>query len=146
MKKIKKDITIRFIPNILSEEGRVLKFFKYNRDWTIRRYLKKSGFEFKDMQIIVNAKGVKNLRQHLTIGDEIVIAPSIEDPISAAIGAFAGWFVSLGTVAQIMFIAGVASMAYSIYSALTTKVKAPSFDVTGESIGSGYPIFSKVGV
>lgn len=134
----KKDITICFIPNILSEEGRLLKAFPYNRNWTIRRYLKQSGFEFKDMQIAINSVAIKNLRKHLTIGDEIVIMPYIEDMgISSIISSvfqfiMAHPFISMGIAAT------VGTTAYSVYSAMTTKIKAPSFSVSGDSLDASF--------
>jgi predicted phage tail protein len=136
----KKDITILFIPNILSEEGRILISLPYNRDWTIRRYLKKSRFEFKDMHIEVNGNKIKSLRQHLNTGDEIIIIPKIETPLAAWWAAATFWH----GVARIV---AAASAAYSIYSAITyQKPKTPSFDTSGDGMDADSPSSSWDGV
>lgn len=140
--KKKKDITIRFIPNILSEEGRILKSLPYNRDWTIRKYLKKSGFEFKDMHIEGNGfNKIKNLSQHLQIGDEIVVMPSVEDPATFAFLFNVAFWHGLAVVTTI------ASIGYSIYSAFAAqRVKAPSFDIIGEGMDTSFPFHSLDGL
>lgn len=131
--RIKKDITIRFIPNILSDEGRTLQSFPFDRRWTIRKYLKKSKIDFEGMRIIVNSNEVKSLRQHLQSGDEIIVAPTIEWP---AIVVAAKWIAAKFIAHWVTYTAIILSTAYSIYSALTTKVKMPSYDTSGEDADS----------
>jgi hypothetical protein len=134
----KRDITVRFVPNILADEGRELKSFPYNRHFTIHKYLQKSGFEFKDMRISVNGRKIEDLNKRLTIGDEIVIAPEIRDPITGAIGAFISWFGSLSTLAQIGFVVGAAAVGYSIYQAISAQqIKFPTYNTSGDGLDEG---------
>jgi predicted phage tail protein len=129
----KRDITIRFIPNLLADEGRILKSLPYNRDWTIRRYLKKSKFDFKDMQVAVNGNKVEDLNKHLTVGDEITIFPEIE--IAAIGAAIYVWWMSLGVVGATLFIVGAALTIYSIVSALMVRSpKLPTFNTSSSSL------------
>jgi len=132
----KRDITIRFVPNILADEGRVLKSFPYNRDWTIRRYLKKSGFDFKDMRISVCGHEAQNLSKHLTIGDEIVISPRIEYIPGATEFAAMNLLQQMAIVA--FNVATVGMMVYSIYSAFAAKTpKLSTFNTSGEGLDEG---------
>lgn len=138
----KKDITVRFIPNILSQEGRVLKSCFYNRNWTIQRYLEEVGFEFKDMRIEVNGNEAKSLRKHLTIGDEIIIVPNVGDPISAVLGTF--WASFLGWTSLAV---SAVSIGYSIYQAVAAQgVRAPSFSTSGDGLDANSPSKSWDGV
>lgn len=134
----KRDITVRFIPNILADEGRELKSFPYNRSKTILDYLKKSGFKFKDMQIAVNGNKIEELSKRLTVGDEITIYPQVADPITAAIGAFVSWFGGLSTLAQIGVVLGAAALGYSIYSSISVnQIKIPTYDTSGDGFDEG---------
>ncbi len=129
--RIKKDITVRFIPNILIKEGRTLQSFPYDRRWTIRRYLKKAQLPFEDMRISVNGRLIKNIHQHLQSGDEISLSPHIEGV------QFFQW---------VFAIAQVAMTAYSIYQAVTaSKVKMPSYDTEGSGLDDGSPSASWTG-
>ena len=125
---IKKDITIRFIPNLLSKEGRELKSFLYDRQWTIRKYIEESGFKLEGMIIIVNGREIENIEKPLTIGDEIFLVPGIEDPVTFA------FLVNPAFWAAVFTWLGYAAVAYSIYQAITIKSKKPSFNVSGEGI------------
>lgn len=137
----KKNITILFIPNILSDEGRIVKSFPYNRSWTIRRYLKKSGFDFKDMRIEVNGKERLNLRQHLIIGDHIVIVPNVEFSVIAA------WWAGATFWQGVALVAAVIGTGYSIYQAIAAQqVKAPMFNTSGQGLDADSPSSSWDGV
>lgn len=130
----KRDITVRFVPNILADEGREIKSFLYNRHFTIRKYLQKSGFKYKDMRIIVNGKKVEDLNKRLTIGDEIVIAPEVRDPITAIISAV--WTAALAHP----FIAWgiILTVGYSIYQAVSLQQpKQPTFNTSGDGLDEG---------
>jgi predicted phage tail protein len=129
----KKDITIRYIPNILKDEGRLLNSISYNRNWSILEYLKKSGFEFKDMRISVNGHEVKDLKTRLIIGDEILIARPVNVFLIPAAMTFwiavANWTLLALTVI---------SVGYAIYQACTAqKAKTPNFGTTGEGLDEG---------
>jgi len=134
--RIKRDITVRFIPNLLADEGRTLQSFPYDRRWTIRKYLKKSNIHFEDMYVSVNGNEVKSLRQHLQSGDEIVVFSSIELPPF--------WW----GVAKIIYWVAMVSMAvYSVVEALTyQKPKMPSFDTIGEGMDESSPSHTWTGV
>ncbi|MDD4980706.1 MAG: phage tail protein [Candidatus Omnitrophica bacterium] len=139
--RIKRDITIRFIPNLLADEGRTLQSFPYDRRWTIRRYLRKAKVNFEGMRIMVNGNAAKSLRQHLQSGDEIVVIPEIGIALGFAVPWFIDAFVFYATAAI-----AIAITVYSIYSALTTKVKTPSYDISGEGIDEDSPSASWTGV
>ena len=143
--KIRSDITIKYIPNVLSGEGRKLESFPFNRDWTINRYLKKSRFDFKDMIISVNGNEVKNLRRHLDSGDEVIIRPLVGYiPGATEFAAMALW-QQLAIVA--FNVAVAASTAYSVYQAIAyQRPKVPSFDTIGEGLDSGSPTYSWSGI
>ncbi len=140
----KKDITIRFIPNLLSEEGRTLQAFPFNRDWTIRKYLKKAGIPFEGMYIAVNGNDVKSISRHLNIGDEIMVMPDIKIPSAAVWAAMTFW----GKVFTVALIAGTAaSIGYSVYQAIAYQTpKMPSFDTVGEGMDAESPTHSWDGI
>lgn len=143
----KKDITVRFIPNLLSEEGRVLKSCSYNRDWTIQRYLEEVGFEFKDMLITVNDGEIKSLQDHLNIGDEIALSPCIADPITGTIATLWASFMGMSAFAQISVGLALATVGYSIYQAVAAQgVRAPSFSTSGDGLDANSPSKSWDGV
>ena len=137
----KKDITVRFIPNLLEDKGRILQSFPYDRTWTIRRYLKESKVCFKDMRIIVNSnKEIKNLSTRLQIGDEILVFPNI------SFTAIATWWAAATFWQGVALVVGVLSAAYAVYSAFTGRSKMPSFDTIGDGMDTGSPSASWTGV
>ena len=142
--RIKKDITIRYIPNLLSDENRRLFSFPYNRTYTIRYYLKKSGVYFDGMRITVNGNEIKNLRQHLQSGDEIVVVPNIEFEAIFAFFELGAFWVGVGVALDILVT--VLSIAYTVYSALAYKPRKSSFDTIGDGTDEGSPSASWTGV
>lgn len=129
----KKDITVFFIPNLFSDDGRVRKSFEYKRSWTIHKYLKKSGFDVNDMMIAVNGHKTEDLTRHLIIGDEISIYPTVGYIPGAETFAAMVWWTQAAIIAY--NVAVVSLMAYSIYSAVTTKKE--SYDTLGEGLDEG---------
>jgi len=118
--RVKRDITIQYIRNILEKNDRQLFSLPFNRSWTIRRYLRKVKVDFEGMAVCVNGREAK-LRDKLTIGDEIVVCPKV-----------AGGIAQIFTWA--MAISNIAMLGYSIYSAVTAK--KPSFNTSGSSLDS----------
>ncbi|MGD0336722.1 MAG: hypothetical protein ABSB18_06445, partial [Candidatus Omnitrophota bacterium] len=100
----------------------------------------------KDMHIEINGKEIKNLNQHLIIGDEILVIPKIEHPILFIIAA-AKWFMALSVLAKIGVILTTVSMGYSVYQAIAVqRVKTPSFDTSGDGLDADSPSSSWDGV
>jgi predicted phage tail protein/molybdopterin converting factor small subunit len=135
MARIKKDITVRFIPNLLSKEGREIKSFEYSRSKTVKDYLQASGFCLIDIRIIVNGIERKDIDTPLNTGDEIVIVPNVTDPITmtAVYYAIVGW----------SFVFAIAAVAYSVYQAITyQEPKLPSFDTQGQGMDEASPSHS----
>ncbi|MFA4909242.1 MAG: hypothetical protein WC583_06275, partial [Candidatus Omnitrophota bacterium] len=106
------------MPNVLDKAGRRLISLPYDRDWTVRKYLRKAKIDYKDMAVSVNGNKGK-MCDRLTIGDEIVVYPKI-----------AGGIAQIFT--WVMAISNIAMIGYSIYSAVTAK--KPSFNTSGVSI------------
>lgn len=131
----KRDITIRFIPNLLADEGRKLKSLPYNRTWSIRQYLETSGFEFLDMRVTVNGRDTEDISAQLTIGDDILISPKIETPIAL-------WWAAATFWQGVAFVAGiaatVATVGFAIYqSVAAARLKTPNYGSDGEGLDEG---------
>ena len=130
----KKDVTIRFISNLLADDGRVVKSFPYNRDYTIRKYLRMSGFRFRGMQISVNGNETKGIEGRLTIGDEIVISPKLEGPLIAIAAAI--WQAAL--LHPFIAWATILSVGYSVYQSVAAqRIRIPSFNTAGDGLDEG---------
>ncbi len=129
-------ITIKFIPNILSEEGRLDKQLEYNRDKTIQEYLVEAGFDHKDKNIVVSGKKIENLNLRIDNDDEILIIPKIEAPaaVVAIVGAVIGAGGAIAGSTFLMVVGAILSIGASIYSAVTAGHRQPSFDI---NIGGG---------
>lgn len=134
--RIKKDITVRFIPNLFEDKGRTLQSFPYERVLNIQDYLKKAGVPSEGTRVLVNSEKVDNLGQYfLHSGDEILVMPYIEE------GTF--W----GAVIYWIFVAfSVGSAIYGVVSAFTTRNKMPSFDTLGDGLDEGSASASWTGV
>jgi predicted phage tail protein len=123
-------VIVKYIPNILHLDGRQEKELPYSRDYTLKDYLKFSDFNYAGMKIIVSGKVVKNLDTPLDNCDEIIITPEIGISLGFAVPWFIDAFVFYASVAIV-----VASVAYSIYQAVTYKAPSmPSFD-TNAGVG-----------
>jgi len=151
-------LAIKFIPNLLSEEGRTTVSLEYCAGWPVRRYLETSGLEHKDLRIVVTGKRIeeKDLDAHIPKnGDEILILPAIEEPISisiitfAVIGAFLdpvawiGWGLVIGAMIG-------AAIGIAINSA-TNKPNVPSYGNAGDlgassSLEQGSPTYGWDGI
>ncbi len=135
--RIKTDITVRFVPNILEDAGRRLVPLSFKRSWTIRRYLRKSGMDWEGMRIAVNGHEIKSLRRKLNSGDEIVVFAS---PEWGPIGVFVAWFAE-HWFTYTMVAMTIATTTYSIVSALMMRNRLPSFDTLGDGLDEG-PAYS----
>jgi hypothetical protein len=69
--QVEKMITIKYIPNRLSEKGRKQKKLNFSRKLVLEDYLKKSGFDYKDCDIIVSGKVITDLKTFINNKDEI---------------------------------------------------------------------------
>lgn len=108
---MKNIITINYIPNILSKEGRKSVQLPYVEGCSIKEYCVSAGYPISDIKAIVGLKAYRDLGVIPNLGDNIIIAPDIGfDPLTwtAIWYAFVGWMI-------------VAAVATSIYAAVTYK-------------------------
>lgn len=144
-------IRIVWIPNQLSKDGRIEKFFDYVNGRLLTDYLSEFGYEYpkKDIVYLSSQKGKVNPDDYIPVaGEEIIIMAELKDPISLALSI--GWAVtasltasmSIGTMIAVAYtvggliIAGALTLVgFAIYSAFA-KPRRPSFGTTG-GLGSG---------
>lgn len=131
-------ITIKYVPNILSKDGRREKVFDYDREAPLSKYIKLSGFDAEDHRVIVSGKIAEDISVILSNGDEIIVTPHIEGWLAPVIA----WIWSNAAV-----ILAVVSIAYSIYQACTYKKPTmPSFDSLGDGIDESSPTYGWDGI
>jgi predicted phage tail protein len=116
-------ITVKYVPNILNDEGRLSVQLPYARDFVLSDYVAQSGFDVPTARYILSGKAVKNVNIHIDNGDEIIVTPEVKWP--AIVIAFE-WIV-----ANIGWISAVLSAAYAIYS--ICSYKKPTQPNTGGS-------------
>ncbi|HNX82486.1 MAG TPA: phage tail protein [Candidatus Omnitrophota bacterium] len=118
-------ITIKFIPNVQSKEGRITQYAPYVPSKALADYLEESGFELEGMRFIVTGERIEDTTKVLQEGDEIIVTPDVQ--IVAAVIALAK--AAIAFVAAHPFIAAGMFLAtvYSVYSAVTAGVRTPSF-------------------
>ena len=144
--RIKRDITIRYVPDLFSEEGRTLQSFSYDRRLSIRKYIRKAKIDAKGMVISVNGYEVGKKHPMLVTGDEIMVSPKVEGPLFAAIGAMVSFLVKQALLHPFIAWMTVLSISYSVYSALSQRVSSPSYDTYGSGIDEASPAHSWTGV
>jgi len=141
-------IRIKYIPNILKDEGRITKELPFLANKPIQDYLIETEFDTKDAKIIVTGAVIKDLTTTLKDDDEILITPNIKIPaaffvwlgFSAATAAtLAGISVAVGWALAIL------SLAYSIYSACV-RPKTPTFNTSGDGLDEGSPTYGWDGI
>lgn len=110
--------------------------YPFNRDLSIKEYLDKTGIEYKNCDIIINGKIETKLNRRLDNDDDIIITPSIKDifSIGAAIYSAIQAIMAITWVQVSLFVIGIASLAYSVYSAITARSKIPNFGLDGEGL------------
>lgn len=133
-------VKIKYIPNILIAEDRKEIILPYHRDRSLLDFLKKSGFEYEGMRVIVLGKKLDNLNILLDNDDEIIITPDIKfDP--------ATWAVIVTAFHIITAVVAVASIVYSIYQAVTYKKPSqPNFNTNGDGLDESSPTYGWDGI
>lgn len=154
-------ITIKYLPNRFDKAGRIEKRLKFSRESRLSNYLS----EFRDLpfldhrkfDIIVSGKVVKDFKEFINDGDEIIITPKIEDPatifgiiatIATAVGASATVAATIAAVGTLLVIgATLAAIGYSIYLA-TQSPSLPSFGTSsgGGGLDEGSPTYGWDGI
>ncbi|MBL8012863.1 MAG: hypothetical protein JNN05_03355, partial [Candidatus Omnitrophica bacterium] len=154
-------ITIKYLPNRFDQAGRIEKRFKFSREYRLCDYLRACGenpvIDHDKFDVIVSGKVVKNLKEFINDGDEIIIAPKIEDPgtifgiiatIATAVGASATVAATIAAVGTLLVIgATLAAIGYSIYLA-TQQPSLPSFGTSsgGGGLDEGSPTYGWDGI
>jgi hypothetical protein len=137
------NIRIVWIPNQLSKDGRIEKFFGYENGKTLSQYLDDTGFDYKKKGIVLLSSQKGRIDDPVTYvpqsGEEVLVMPDVRDPISMALGI--GWALtasitasmSIGTMISVAYTVGalvmvgaLAVVGYAIFSAFQ-KPKSPSF-------------------
>jgi len=150
-------LTIKYVPNILSQEGRISKEVEFNRDKTVLEYLTEAGIDTKDMSVVVTGQVVQDLNSKLNNGDEIMVLPQVEhggggtwSQVIGAVLVVVGFVintVTFGVGGTGMMMAGWALIVGgSIYNAVTMRPPKPSFGTIGEGLDEGSPTYSWDGI
>jgi len=160
------NIRIVWIPNQLSKDGRIEKFFGYENGKTLSQYLDDTGFDYKKKGIVLLSSQKGRIDDPVTYvpqsGEEVLVMPDVRDPISMALGI--GWALtasitasmSIGTMISVAYTVGalvmvgaLAVVGYAIFSAFQ-KPKSPSFGafggVAGGSMDEASPTYGWDGV
>ena len=139
-------IRIVWIPNQLTKDGRIEKFFEPVPGRTLKEYLDTDPFELpaKDIGFLSSAAGKVDPAVYVPqAAEEILIIAELKDPISIALGI--GWALTASltasmaistmiavayTVGGIVLAGALALVGFAIYSAFQ-KPKKPSFGTQG---------------
>ncbi|MBI5872998.1 MAG: hypothetical protein HZB36_02510 [Candidatus Omnitrophica bacterium] len=117
-------ITIKYIPNILNNEGRKKVSFLFNRDLSVKEYLKMADIDSSNSKVILCGKKIEDLNRPLDRGDELIVTPDVE------FAAIATWWAAAIFWQGVVLVAGiittVASVAMAIFGA-TRKIKTPNY-------------------
>jgi len=135
-------IILKYIPNILKDEGRIAKELPFTANKTLQDYLTETGFELNESRAIVMGAVAKDLTTTLKDGDEVILTPDVGGPAFAFLGNPAFW-AAVWNIVQIGSI--VLSLGYAIYSAFQ-KPRTPSFGTTGEGLDEGSPTYGWDGI
>lgn len=132
-------LLVKYIPNILSEEGREIKRIPYSR--TVGECLTSSGFDCTGCKIIVSGKCVKDNSQKIKFGEEIIITPDVEGPLMPLIAWVVDAVVAFAVAHPFITAGLVLSTAYSVYSILQ-RPQIPSFGGSGGGMDEGSPTYN----
>lgn len=132
-------LVFKHVPNVLKNEGRVVKELPFINNKTIQDYLTETGFELSESRVIVTGAVVKDLTTTLKDGDEIIITPNVE------FAAIAAWWAAATFWQGVALVLSVVSVAYSIYSVFN-QPRAPSFGTIGQGLDEGSPSYGWDGI
>lgn len=140
-------ITVKYIPNIFNNEGRITKDLSYSRAKSIKEYLAEAGIDATNCKVIVSGAKAKSLNNPVDNFDDIIVTPDVKDPVSigAALYAIASAVVSFALAHPFIFWGMVLSTAYSVYQYLTMPA-VPSFNLGGNGLEEGSPTYDIDGV
>ena len=137
-------IKIKFIPNILKDEGRSSAKLEYRKEKILLSYLGETDYPYNECRIIFEGRVVENLGIVLYDEAEIILMPKVGWPgLGAAIYT---WWMGLGVVGATLFVISAAITVYSIVAALTTRPRKPSFDTAGDGLDEGSPTYGWDGI
>lgn len=141
-------ITFKYIPNILKDEGRIVKELPLVVNKPLQEYLNETGFELNESRVVVTGAVVKDLTIALKDGDEVIVTSDVRIP-----AVFFGWLgfsaATAATLAGISVAVGwalaILSLAYSIYSACV-RPKTPNYGTNGDGLDEGSPTYGWNGI
>jgi predicted phage tail protein len=135
-------ITVKYIPNILSPEGRKEFTLDYNRGYVVKDYIKQAGLETEHMRVIVSGAKLTKLDIPVDNFDEVIVTPELKGPVIQAVIAFWGVYGAVISLA-----AAVISLGYAIYQAVSFKKPAvPNFGSTGDGMDESSPTYGWNGI
>ncbi|MCD6459398.1 hypothetical protein J7L67_01870, partial [bacterium] len=142
-------ITIKVIPNILSNEGRSTKKVEFDVSKKLSDYLK--DYDLEDQKIIIGGEVVADMSRTLENNDEIIITPDVELGFLAFLTAgtiLAPITSALAAAAPYIYIGiAMASVGYSIYSAVTSGPRQASHGLSHTGgIEDGSPTYGWDGI
>ena len=130
-------LIFKYIPNLLKDEGRIIKELPFVANKTIQEYVVETGFSLEDSKVIVTGVIAKDLNSTLKDGDEVIVTPNVNIPALIFIGSW------LWAYAGVIFT--VLSIAYSIYS-MCVKPKTPTYNTSGDGLDEGSPTYGWDGI
>lgn len=135
LSKAKNTLELRYIPNVLKEEGRISFRLRHIAGKTISQYIENTGLKFDILKskVIISGKKIDDLKFIPKNSDQIIITNDIK--FQAALGAIYGagsFWASVGMWADVVI--AVASLGYGIYGMFNTP-RAPSYGTITDSGG-----------
>lgn len=135
-----------WIPNQLSKDGRIEKFFGYENGKPLSFYLDQTGFDYKQKDIVLLSSASGRVTDPVTYfpvaGEEVLVMHEMKDPFTIGAVILASLGASIATVATyatvvgwIAILATVAVVGFTIFSAFQ-KPKTPSYGTFGGTMGS----------
>ena len=73
-------LIFKYIPNLLKDEGRIIKELPFVANKTIQEYVVETGFSLEDSKVIVTGVIAKDLNSTLKDGDEVIVTPNVNIP------------------------------------------------------------------
>lgn len=137
-------ITIIYRPIRFETKKEQIFSFSYDSKKSLREYIKETGIDYKDTDIILEGETIKDLSITLKENQQIIITPSIEWDVLVAVGAFVWWaFVE---TAWGWLTVSLLSAGYSIYASYAAKKNMPSFGGIGDGLDESSPTYGFDGI
>ena len=136
-------IKVKYIPNILTKDGRETQGVDFLRNRTIEEYIALSGFETRDCKIIISGKVADDLDETVLDDDEIIITPDVRFTAVAAfftwVGAGSLWW---GVVKTVIIVASIVAAVYAAVS----RPRKPTFGTASVGIDESSPTYGWEGI